>query len=112
MMWHVWLLRVGTRHGMAWAGRPFLMACSSCGPDNCTTQAACATTGCGAWVASGAVSCDVWRTGGDIQARWSSIMSNLESNTLMAEVQNTHPGHFNDPDMLQVGSHCDSWPDA
>jgi hypothetical protein len=78
-------------------GRPFLMACSSCG-----VNTGGGVAGCGQWIADGPVSCDVWRTGGDIQARWSSIINNLEQNTMMAPVQNSHPGHFNDPDMLQV----------
>ena len=29
-------------------------------------------------------------------------MRNLDLNALMAPVQNGNPGHFNDPDMLQV----------
>ena len=31
-------------------------------------------------------------------------MYNLDINNLMAPVQNSNPGHFNDPDMLQVGN--------
>ena len=31
-------------------------------------------------------------------------MANLDANDAMAAVQNTHPGHHNDPDMLQVGN--------
>ena len=31
-------------------------------------------------------------------------MSNLDTNNRMAAVQNKHPGHFNDPDALQVGN--------
>ena len=78
-------------------GRRFLMACSSCNDG-------LGLRGCGGWIASAPVGCDVWRTGGDIQARWSSIMANLDANDAMAAVQNTHPGHHNDPDMLQVGN--------
>ena len=78
-------------------GRRFLMACSSCNDS-------LGLRGCGGWIASAPVGCDVWRTGGDIQARWSSIMANLDANDAMAAVQNTHPGHHNDPDMLQVGN--------
>ena len=29
-------------------------------------------------------------------------MANLDTNNLMAPVQNGNPGHFNDPDMLQA----------
>eukprot|EP00308_Calcidiscus_leptoporus_P023101 CAMPEP_0119394706 /NCGR_PEP_ID=MMETSP1334-20130426/130456_1 /TAXON_ID=127549 /ORGANISM="Calcidiscus leptoporus, Strain RCC1130" /LENGTH=177 /DNA_ID=CAMNT_0007418025 /DNA_START=172 /DNA_END=705 /DNA_ORIENTATION=- len=31
-------------------------------------------------------------------------MANLDTNQLMAPVQNGNPGHFNDPDALQVGN--------
>ena len=75
-------------------GRHMLMAVSSC--NNATT--------CGKWVASGAVSADIWRTTNDIQATWGSIMNNLDKNNDMAPVNHAHPGHYNDPDMLQVGN--------
>ena len=55
-------------------------------------------------MASGAVSADVWRTTNDIQATWGSIMNNLDKNNAMAPVNHAHPGHYNDPDMLQVGN--------
>ena len=80
-------------------GRPFLMACSSCG-----VKTGGGVNGCGQWIANDPVGCDVWRTGNDIQARWTSILTNFEQNTAMAPVQNGHPGHYNDPDMLQVGN--------
>ena len=78
--------------------RPMLMYVSSC--NNATS--------CGEWVASGEVSdgvsvrADGWRTTGDIQATWGSIMNNLDHNNEMAPVNQKHPGHYNDPDMLQV----------
>ena len=73
-------------------GRPMLMAVSSCSdPDTC-----------GAWVATGDVSADIWRTTQDIQATWGSIMNNLDENNRMSPVNHRHPGHYNDPDMLQV----------
>jgi len=91
--------------------RKFWMSCSSCGPTKCLLDGSCVgkPSGCGQWIAKGRVSCDLWRTGGDIQARWSSIMANLDMMQLMAPVQNAGPGgagigHFNDPDMLQVGN--------
>ena len=37
-----------------------------------------------------------------IQATWASIMSNLDNNNVMAPIAG--PGHWNDPDMLQVGN--------
>eukprot|EP00117_Sycon_ciliatum_P036047 scpid34671/ scgid27197/ Alpha-galactosidase; Alpha-D-galactoside galactohydrolase; Melibiase len=56
-------------------------------------------TGCGSWIAKEA---NLWRTCGDIQSNWKSIMGNLDSNNVMAPVAT--PGHYNDPDMLQVGN--------
>lgn len=103
---HSWMLfRSALDACAARRGRKFWVACSSCGPTPCLENGTCTgPSGCGKWIASGPVSCDVWRTGGDIQARWSSIMANLDANALMAPVQNGNPGHFNDPDMLQVGN--------
>eukprot|EP00055_Hartaetosiga_balthica_P012985 m.64883 g.64883 ORF g.64883 m.64883 type:complete len:906 (-) comp8128_c0_seq1:94-2811(-) len=54
---------------------------------------------CGKWVASLA---NLWRTHSDIQATFSSILSNAKANNIMANVSS--PGHFNDADMLQVGN--------
>jgi len=54
---------------------------------------------CGQWVTSVA---NLWRTGGDVQNFWGSIMSNIGKNDIMADI--AKPGHFNDPDMLQVGN--------
>ena len=83
--------------------RKFWTACSSCGPTKCLVDGTCTgIQGCGKYVVSSG--CDIWRTTTDIQARWSSIMYNLDINNLMAPVQNSNPGHFNDPDMLQVGN--------
>ena len=55
--------------------------------------------GCGTWVGDVA---NLWRTGGDIQATWSSMLGNIHRNDGMASVATT--GHYNDPDMLQVGN--------
>lgn len=55
--------------------------------------------GCGLFVTELA---NLWRTGGDVQNFWGSIMSNIHKNDKMADV--ARPGHFNDPDMLQVGN--------
>jgi len=55
--------------------------------------------GCGEWIAGLA---NLWRTTHDIQATWPSVMSTIHSNNDMAPV--ARPGHFNDPDMLQIGN--------
>lgn len=44
----------------------------------------------------------VWRTGGDIRATWSSIVSQLD--TVVPLAAYARPGAFNDPDMLEVGN--------
>jgi alpha-galactosidase len=59
----------------------------------------CGDANCGAWIAETA---NLWRTTGDIQATWESVMSNLDNNDQMASFAG--PGHWNDPDLLQVGN--------
>eukprot|EP00937_MAST-01D_sp_MAST-1D-sp2_P002502 g2502.t1 len=54
---------------------------------------------CGRWIGGVA---NLWRTGGDVQARWSSILGNIHRNNGMARVANATLSNFNDPDMLQV----------
>jgi alpha-galactosidase len=93
------LFRNGLDECAARRKRPFVMSCSSCG-----IKTGGGVAGCGQWIAQMPVGCDVWRTGDDIQARWTSVLTNLKQNTEMAPVQNSHPGHYNDPDMLQVGN--------
>jgi alpha-galactosidase len=44
----------------------------------------------------------LWRTTTDIKATWASITSNLDDNATLA--QYAGPGHWNDPDMLEVGN--------
>lgn len=44
-----------------------------------------------------------WRTAGDITPTWGSVKYNFEMNQLHPEVAG--PGHWNDPDMLEVGNH-------
>lgn len=56
-------------------------------------------TGCGEWIADSA---NLWRTTGDIQATWSSVISTIHANDKMAAI--ARPGHFNDPDMMQIGN--------
>jgi alpha-galactosidase len=70
-------------------GREIVQSVESCdSPDTC-----------GQWVSKVA---NLWRTGGDVQNYWGSVMSNIHKNDIMADVAT--PGHFNDPDMLQVGN--------
>ncbi len=44
----------------------------------------------------------LWRTTGDISDRWSSMLSILKRNLPLAPYAG--PGHWNDPDMLEVGN--------
>ncbi|MGP3971358.1 NPCBM/NEW2 domain-containing protein [Streptomyces sp. 6N223] len=44
----------------------------------------------------------LWRTTGDISDNWPSVLSIFEANVRLAEYAG--PGHWNDPDMLEVGN--------
>ncbi|MFU8854120.1 NPCBM/NEW2 domain-containing protein [Micromonospora sp. SL1-18] len=44
----------------------------------------------------------LWRTTGDISDNWSSMLSIMKKNAPLAEFAG--PGHWNDPDMLEVGN--------
>lgn len=48
------------------------------------------------------VGANAWRTTGDIQANWQSIYSLLNEQAGLAKY--AAPGHWNDPDMLEVGN--------
>lgn len=48
------------------------------------------------------VGANLWRTTGDIQANWQSIYSILNEQAGLAKYAS--PGHWNDPDMLEVGN--------
>jgi alpha-galactosidase len=48
------------------------------------------------------VGANLWRTTGDIQPNWNSIYSILNEQAGLA--QYAGPGHWNDPDMLEVGN--------
>jgi alpha-galactosidase len=48
------------------------------------------------------ISGNLWRTTGDISDRWDSMMSNIEQQVYTAPYAG--PGHWNDPDMLEVGN--------
>lgn len=45
---------------------------------------------------------NLWRTTGDISDNWSSMVSITDQNAMLA--QYAGPGHWNDPDMLEVGN--------
>lgn len=45
---------------------------------------------------------DLWRTTGDINDSWSSMLSIMKQNLPLAPAAG--PGHWNDPDMLEVGN--------
>ena len=55
--------------------------------------------GCGEWVANTA---NLWRTTDDVQATWSSVMANIHAQEPMYTI--ARPGHYNDPDMLEIGN--------
>lgn len=44
----------------------------------------------------------LWRTTGDISDKWDSMLSIMKENLPLAKYAG--PGHFNDPDMLEVGN--------
>ena len=44
----------------------------------------------------------LWRTTGDISDNWSSMLGNMKQNLPLAPYAG--PGHWNDPDMLEVGN--------
>jgi alpha-galactosidase len=48
------------------------------------------------------VSGNLWRTTGDIRDEWSSMIENVEKQVPTAPYAG--PGHWNDPDMLEVGN--------
>jgi alpha-galactosidase len=48
------------------------------------------------------VSGNLWRTTGDISDRWQSMLGIFDKQNVLAEY--AAPGHFNDPDMLEIGN--------
>jgi alpha-galactosidase len=54
------------------------------------------------WEWSPKVGANLWRTTGDIQTNWQSIYSLLNEQAGLAKYAG--PGHWNDPDMLEVGN--------
>jgi alpha-galactosidase len=76
------------RNALAATGRPILFSLCDWGQENVWTW--------GAGVGNS------WRTTGDIQANFSSMLSNFHSNLALASYAG--PGGWNDPDMLEVGN--------
>jgi alpha-galactosidase len=76
------------RDALASTGRPILYSLCNWGQENVWTW--------GAGVGNS------WRTTGDINASWSSMLSIFHSNVGLASYAG--PGHWNDPDMLEVGN--------
>lgn len=50
---------------------------------------------------------NLWRTTGDIEDKWTSVLDNLDINSQYAHAAG--PGHWNDPDMLEVGNGGMTW---
>lgn len=50
---------------------------------------------------------NLWRTTTDIEDKWTSVLDNLDVNSQYASAAG--PGHWNDPDMLEVGNGGMSW---
>ncbi|MBW8817427.1 MAG: alpha-galactosidase [Streptomyces sp.] len=76
------------RDALAATGRPILYSLCNWGQDNVWTW--------GAGVGNS------WRTTGDISANFASMLSIFHSNVGLASYAG--PGHWNDPDMLEVGN--------
>ncbi|HTI23784.1 MAG TPA: RICIN domain-containing protein [Kutzneria sp.] len=76
------------RDALAATGRPILFSLCNWGQENVWTWGA----GVG----------DSWRTTGDINASFGSMLSIFHSNVGLASYAG--PGHWNDPDMLEIGN--------
>ncbi|MDI5972588.1 alpha-galactosidase [Streptomyces sp. SL13] len=76
------------RDALAATGRPIVFSMCEWGDDSVWT-----------W---GAATGNLWRTTGDINASFSSMLSNFHTNVGLA--QYAGPGAWNDPDMLEVGN--------
>jgi alpha-galactosidase len=70
-------------------GRPIVYSLCQYGWDN-------------VWEWAPALGGNLWRTTGDIQARWQSIYDLMSEQAGLASYAG--PGHWNDPDMLEVGN--------
>jgi len=76
------------RDALAATGRPILFSLCSWGQES-------------VWTWGGGVG-NSWRTTGDISAGFSSMLSIFHSNVSLASFAG--PGHWNDPDMLEIGN--------
>mgnify|MGYP006077722795 CR=1 FL=1 len=83
------LFKEGFANCLKETGRPIVESVESCS----------SVTGCGEWIANSA---NLWRTGSDLEATWSSVMRNVDATLPLYSLAG--PGHWNDPDMLQVGN--------
>jgi alpha-galactosidase len=54
------------------------------------------------WEWGPSIGANLWRTTGDVQANWQSIVNIINQNAGLAKYAG--PGHWNDPDMLEVGN--------
>jgi len=54
------------------------------------------------WAGKPPVSAGSWRTTGDIRDTYASMLKNFKQNVVLARYAT--PGHWNDPDMLEVGN--------
>ena len=54
------------------------------------------------WEWAPAIGANMWRTTGDVQANWASIYSIISQQAGLEKYAG--PGHWNDPDMLEVGN--------
>ena len=79
-------------------GRPVLF--SNC-HNGCETDGRHDPSSLGGWLPWCAELSNMWRSSRDISAKWSSIMHNLDS--LKGRGKVAGPGHWNDPDFLEVG---------
>ena len=79
--------RAGITRCTSGGGRPIVLSVESCNDPR--------PGGCSGWIGSLA---NLWRTTGDIQATFSSVLSNLDENNGMAAFGG--PGHWNDRKFL------------
>jgi alpha-galactosidase len=106
--WGVSYVKTDACFGRGWAAnnitwidfRAGIARCEAGAPNRTIVLSveSCGDPSCGVWIKDLA---NLWRTTGDIQATWRSVLSNLDGNNVMAAFAG--PGHWNDPDMLQVG---------
>ena len=77
------------------------------GDEQCGALGRPPNASCGGATAAAANS---WRTTGDIVNRWAKVLTNIEENDAYGPFAG--PGHFNDPDLLEIGnpglSHAES----